>query len=417
MRSRPGGLTPRAKYFHELSCLTGIPAAEREALKAVTGRYAFRANDYYLQLIKWDDLDDPIRRLVIPRMEELQDWGGLDPSHEADNTVAPGLQHKYADTVVLICNETCGANCRYCFRKRLFMKGNAEVTRDFAPALSYIAVHPEVSEVLLTGGDPLLLGTSRLADLLRSLHGIPHVRVIRVGSKLPAFNPQRILEDDELLACLRDESQPSRRIYLMTHFDHPRELTDTAVAAVDALIDNGVICANQCPLIHGVNDDPEVLAELYRRLGWIGCPPYYLFQCRPTAGNRPYQVPIVTGWKIFQEVLRRGSGLARRARFVMSHASGKIEILSVDARHIYLRYHRAKEPGDGGSLMVCRRDDRACWLDDLEVVAWQPLSPHTAGPGGSAGAGREQMTGTTGAEGHRGAYECARVYAYESASE
>jgi L-lysine 2,3-aminomutase len=117
-----------------------------------------------------------------------------------------------------------------------------------------------------------------------------------------------------------------------------------------------------------VNDDPEVLAEMYSKLSYIGCPPYYLFQGRPTAGNEPYAVPIVRGWHIFQEAIRRGSGLARRARFVMSHEKGKIEILAIDEKRIYLRFHSAKNPADIGRLMVFHRNDDAYWLDELKPV-------------------------------------------------
>ncbi len=111
---------------------------------------------------------------------------------------------------------------------------------------------------------------------------------------------------------------------------------------------------------------PDVLATLFRRLSFIGCPPYYLFQGRPTAGNGTYEVPIVRGWEVFTEALRQGSGLARRARFAMSHETGKIEILAVDDKHIYLRYHRAKDPLLRGQFMIYKRDDDACWLDELE---------------------------------------------------
>jgi L-lysine 2,3-aminomutase len=152
----------------------------------------------------------------------------------------------------------------------------------------------------------------------------------------------------------------------MAHFDHPRELTKAAVEGIACCLRNGLICVNQCPLIRGVNDDPDVLAELYSKLSYIGCPPYYLFQGRPTAGNHPYAISIVRGWEIFQEALRRGSGLTRRARFVMSHESGKIEIVGIDQKHIYMRYHSAKSEEDLGRFMVFRRDDEACWLDDLQ---------------------------------------------------
>ena len=212
----------------------------------------------------------------------------------------------------------------------------------------------------------MLMSTRRLAAILEALRDIPHVEIIRIGSKMPAFNPWRLLDDLELQRAFRRFSTPRRRVYLMAHFDHPRELTEDAVEGIDCFIRNGVICTNQCPLIRGVNDDPEVLAALFRQLSYIGCPPYYLFQCRPTAGNDPYKVPIVRGWEVFTEAMRHGSGLARRARFTMSHETGKIEILAVDAGHVYLRYHRAPDPALRGQLMVYNRNDKACWLDELE---------------------------------------------------
>ena len=324
------------------------------------------ANNYYLGLIDWQDANDPIMQLIIPREEELRDWGQLDASNEAAVTPVRGVQHKYTDTVLLLCNEVCGAYCRYCFRKRLFMDENDEVTKDISDGLSYIANHPEVTNVLLTGGDPLLMSTRRLIEIFEALREFEHVRIIRIGSKMPAFDPWRVQSDQELMAAFRKYSTPEQRIYLMAHFDHPRELTEPAIAGIDACIKNGVICVNQCPLIKGINDNPATLAELYATLSYIGCPAYYLFQGRPTAGNEPYEVPIVRGWQIFQEALRHGSGLARRARFCMSHETGKVEILAVDDEHIYLRYHQAKDPADLGRFFVRRRNDEAYWLDQLE---------------------------------------------------
>jgi len=358
----------RVKYIRDIRKVVEIPVEAREKLAAVSRKYAFRANDYYLSLIDWNDPDDPIRRIVIPIEEELTDWGRLDASNESAVTVAPGVQHKYPHTVLLLCNEVCGAYCRYCFRKRLFMDGNDEVVNDVSEGIRYIAGHPNVTNVLLTGGDPLLMSTRRLTEILAALRAIPHVQIIRIGSKMPAFDPWRLLNDEALQQTLNRHSTPHKRIYLVAHFDHPRELTDAAVQGIDCFIRNGVICANQCPLLKGINDDPRTLSDLFRKLSWIGCPPYYLFQGRPTAGNQPYAVPIVRGWEIFRDALRIGSGLARRARFVMSHETGKVEILGVDRKHIYLRYHRAKDADLRGRFMVYRRNDEAYWLDDLEPV-------------------------------------------------
>ena len=358
----------RVKYVRNLSKLEQLSPSERAQLEPVAEQYVFRANDYYLNLINWDDPDDPIRQLIIPRVEESNEWGRLDASNEEAVTVARGVQHKYTDTVLLLCNEVCGAYCRYCFRKRLFMDENDEATNDVSEGLKYIAAHPEVTNVLLTGGDPLLMSTRRLVEIFSALREIPHVKIIRMGSKMPAFDPFRVLNDEALHEAFRTYSTPEQRIYLMAHFDHPRELTAEAIQSIDTCIKNGVICVNQCPMIRGINDSPEVLSELFERLSFMGCPPYYLFQGRPTAGNEPYEVPMVRAWTIFQEALRRGSGLARRAKFCMSHETGKIEIMAVDEKHIYLRYHQAKHASDLGRFMVCHRNDEAFWFDHLQPV-------------------------------------------------
>jgi KamA family protein len=363
-----GTAKKRVKYIRSLEQVEQLSAEEKRRLEPVAEEYVFRANDYYLNLIDWDDPRDPIRHLIMPHENELLEWGRLDASNEQAVTVAHGVQHKYHDTVLLLCNEVCGAYCRYCFRKRLFMDDNDETSNDISAGLAYIADHPEVNNVLLTGGDPLLMSTRRLREILAGLRKIPHVKIIRIGTKMPAFNPFRVLDDDELQAAFREYSTPQQRIYLMAHFDHPRELTDAAVDGIDACLRSGLICVNQCPLIKGVNDDAGVLAEMYQKLSYIGCPPYYLFQGRPTAGNEPFELPIVAGWKIFQQALARGSGLARRARFCMSHASGKIEILAVDEQHIYTRYHQAKDVRNLGRLRIYHRDDNADWLDQLRPL-------------------------------------------------
>lgn len=373
----------RVKYVRSVDQLEQIPERDRRILKQVSERYVFRANDYYLGLINWDDPDDPIKQLIIPREEELNDWGKLDASNEQAVTVERGVQHKYEDTVLLLCNEVCGAYCRYCFRKRLFMDENDEVTNDVSAGIEYIAANPCVRNVLLTGGDPLLMSTRRLVEIFEALREIDHVEVIRLGSKMPAFDPWRLTRDRDLQRALRKYSTPRQRIYLMAHFDHPRELTDAAIEGIACFIRNGAICVNQCPLIRGINDDADVLSEMYRTLSYVGCPPYYLFQNRPTEGNEPYEVPIVRGWQIFNEAIQRGSGLARRARFAMSHETGKIEILGLDDRHIYLRYHRAKDPAMDGRFMIAARDDDAGWFDDLELVG--PAEMCVCGAGDSNG--------------------------------
>ena len=365
--------TPKSKkkirYIRNVDKLENIPEDVRADLQRVAEKYVFRANDYYLDLIDWKDPEDPIRQLIIPRIEELEDWGKLDASNEAAVTVAKGVQHKYERTVLLLCNEVCGAYCRYCFRKRLFMDENDEVSLDVTEGIDYIRNHPEVTNVLLTGGDPFLMSTRKLVDIFKRLREIDHVDIIRIGTKMPAFNPWRVLDDPALLEAIQTYSTPEKRIYVMAHFDHPRELTEPAIEGLDALMKAGAIVVNQCPLIKGVNDMPGVLGEMYQILERIGVPPYYLFQGRPTEGNEPYEVPLVQGYEIFEAARKVSSGLGRRARFCMSHDTGKVEVCGIDEKFIYTRYQQAKDPKDEFRFQVYHRDDNASWLDQLKPVS------------------------------------------------
>lgn len=362
----------RVRYITKLSKLEQLSPEERARLAPVAERYAFRLNDYYAGLIDWNDPDDPLRRLVVPDERELNHWGDLDASGEGGYTPVRGCQHKYTDTALLLVTEVCGAYCRYCFRKRLFMSENDEASVDYTPGLRYIQEHEEVSNVLLTGGDPLMLGTRRLEKILGDLAAVPHVRIVRLGSKMMAFNPFRVLDDPELLELFAEHNRTGTRIYVMNHFDHPRELTAEAREALTRLMAAGVGIVNQCPIIGGVNDSPQVFGSLFRELSFAACPPYYVFQGRPTAGNEPFEVPLVRGFEIQREAKRHVSGLAKRARFVMSHQTGKIEICGVDDDYIYLQYHRAHRKGDFGRMMVAERDDQAYWFDQLTLVSGAP---------------------------------------------
>jgi len=326
-----------------------------------------------LSLIDWDDPDDPIRRLVIPNVCELQQWGNLDPSNEQSFTIMPGLEHKYAYTVLLLVSNVCGGICRYCFRKRVFISSHGQILTDLPAALDYINQHKEITNVLLTGGDPLVLATHKLEKYINSLCQIDHVKIIRIGTKMPAFNPYRITEDPDLLELLA-LANTQKQIYIMTQFNHSRELTDIAVKAVKALHRTGAVLANQSPLIRGVNDNPQVLANLFKDLSFVGVPPYYIFQCRPASGNKDYAVPIEEGYQIFEQAKAQVSGLAKRARFVMSHVTGKIEIIAVSTRRVYLKYHRAANDEESGNFMIFRCNPNAYWLDDYdEIIQTHPL--------------------------------------------
>ncbi|MBD3322724.1 MAG: KamA family radical SAM protein [Chitinivibrionales bacterium] len=341
---------------------------EVESLKPVCAKYAFRTNDYYTSLINWNDPADPIRRIIIPQSGELNGWGRLDASDESRYTKASGLEHKYRDTALLLVNDVCGGYCRFCFRKRLFMEYNDEVTRDIEPGLEYIRSHPEITNVLLTGGDPLILSTSKLKGIIGKLREIDHVNIIRIGSKMPAFNPFRILSDTALSEMFEEFSLPEKRIYLMVHFNHPRELTKQAMASIMLVQKSGAIVCNQTPLLKGVNDDPRVLAELLQKLSFAGVPPYYIFQGRPTSGNYLFALPVEQSFEIFEAARMWCSGLAKRARLVMSHSSGKIEIIGKSHGKTFFRYHRAFHPRKKARFMEFKSNPRAYWFDDYQEI-------------------------------------------------
>ncbi|UCE49226.1 MAG: hypothetical protein JSW47_03610, partial [Phycisphaerales bacterium] len=165
-----------------------------------------------------------------------------------------------------------------------------------------------------------------------------------------------------------------KRIYVVTHFAHPRELTEPAVRAIGMLQKAGAITANQTPLIRGINDNPEVMAELLANLSFIGAAPYYIFQCRPAVGNRAYTVPIEEGYEIVEQAKALVSGLAKRVRFVMSHSTGKIEIVGLSNGLVYFKYHRAADDNDSGRFLVLQSNPGAYWLDDYaEMIEDYPV--------------------------------------------
>ena len=356
----------RPKYLTKLEQIPQLSAIERKQLERVNELFIFRSNEYYQSLIDWNDPDDPIRRIVIPDTQELSGWGELDASNEEKFTKVKGLEHKYTSTALLLVNEVCAAYCRFCFRKRLFMNENEEVTKDISEGLEYIREHPEITNVLLTGGDPMIMSTSKLAPIIQQIREIDHVKIIRIGTKIPAFNPYRILNDPSLHEMIRTYSTDEKKIYIMAHFNHPKELTAVAVKGLNKLMQSGAIVVNQTPLIKGVNDDPDILAELFNRLSFIGVPPYYVFLCRPTLGNEPFAVPVEKGYKIFEKARSKCSGLAKRSRLVMSHETGKVEVVGMSDGQVFFKYNRSVDIENDGKFLAFDSNPDAYWFDDYE---------------------------------------------------
>ncbi len=354
------------KYIASLAAVQHLGEEEKRVLQQVVNRFSFQASEHYLSLIDWDDPDDPIRRLIVPDLHELHAWGRLDASNEQDHTVIPGLQHKYNSTALLLASNTCGGKCRYCFRKRIFLDSRKDQLRDLTGAVDYLRRHREITNVLITGGDPLTLPPSRLESIIGRLMDIDHIRIIRIGTKMLAFDPFRVVEDPSLPELIRQVIIRGKQIYIMNHFDHPREVTEPSVEGIRMLSQAGAVLLNQTPLIRGINDSPTVLADLFSGLAALGVSPYYVFQCRPALGNKPYSVPVEEGYRIFDAAKSMVSGLAKQARLVMSHAEGKIEVVGKTDRHIFFKFHRAAVDLDSGQFMIRRCNPHAHWFDDYE---------------------------------------------------
>lgn len=357
------------KYITDIKELKNLSGDEIAQIEKVAAKYPFYANEYYLSLIDWNDPNDPIRRIVIPSLGELDRWGRLDPSDERKITVMPGLEHKYNTTALLLVSKTCAGICRYCFRKRVFLNLQQDCVEDLSAAMKYISEHKEITNVLLTGGDPLTLATDKLEEIIGRLRQIDHVHIIRIGTRMPVYNPYRITEDAKFISMLERYALPRKKIYMMTHFVHPRELTDIAVEACHLIQKTGVRMTNQTPLLRGINDKPEILSKLLQELSFCGVIPYYIFQCRPASGNKLYTVPIEEGYNIIELAKSRVSGLAKRARFVMSHSTGKIEVIGKAGDLVFMKYHRAANDADSGKLVIVKSNPAACWFDDYQEIA------------------------------------------------
>jgi len=332
-----------------------------------------RVTPYYMSLIDWNDPDDPIRKMAIPSLNEFNIQGSYDTSGEAENTKMSGLQHKYSETALILATNKSAMYCRYCFRKRLVGLNTKEIIERFEDAADYIKQHEHINNVLISGGDPLVLENEIIEQLLSILSDIPQLKFIRFGSRAPVTFPSRF-EDDELLSTLSRYLHPDRRIYVVTQFNHPKEITEQTIMAVDNLIKSGIIVNNQTVLLKGVNDNPMTLADLQNELVSIGVNPYYVFQCRPVKRvKHHFQVPLCKGAEIIEKAKAHCNGHSKRFRFIMSHRTGKIEILGILDNEIYFKYHQAKNRKRLGKIFKRPVNENAGWLDDFESTSVRVL--------------------------------------------
>jgi KamA family protein len=352
--------------IEELSRHIDLSPEEEECLQRVVDKHPMSITGYYISLINGRDPEDPIRRMVVPSREEMDLTGSYDTGGEIANMKVLGLQHKYPQTALVLLTNLCPTYCRFCFRKRLVGLPNREVARRFREVVNYIRTRAEITNVLISGGDPLVLSTGMIEGFLKELSSISHLNFIRIGTRVLATFPQRVLDDPGLLGVFERFSDSGKKIYVVTHFNHPRELTQESREAVSRLLKTGVVLNNQAVLLKGVNDAPGVLASLMGGIVGMGIVPYYLFQCRPVKRvKKRFLVPLDCGYRIVEEAKKRVDGLAKKFRYVMSHRTGKVEIVGIDGGEMYFKYHQAVSPGDAGRLFKKRLKEGAGWLDDL----------------------------------------------------
>jgi lysine 2,3-aminomutase len=284
-----------------------LTADERLAFEQGSEVFNIRTTPYYASLAAPVAMD-PIRKILMPNVLELATaptQAMLDPLGERKNNPAPRIIHRYPDRVLFLITDICSVYCRYCTRKHFTGQEQAFVKPDeYEQALGYIRSHPGIREVILSGGDPLTVGDASLDRTLFDLRKIEHVEIIRVGTRMPVVCPMRVSED--LVKILRRH----KPVFLMSHFNHPRELTAEAASAVEMFVDNGIPVMNQMVMLNGVNNHPAIVQALSRRLLFLRAKPYYMFQCDPSTGTDHLRTSIEDSLAIQKELWGNLSGLA-----------------------------------------------------------------------------------------------------------
>lgn len=307
--TRPAQITPRF----------GIDPAP---LDAVAAQYPMRITPYYLALIR--AVGDPIWRQAVPDAAELRDSVCFtDPLDEENQSPVPNLVHRYPDRVLFLVCAECAMYCRFCTRKRKVGGDNMVINAEtIASGIDYIRRHPGIRDVILSGGDPLLLADEKLDDILTALRAIPHVEIIRIGSRIPVVLPQRVTPG--LIRVLRKHHP----LYLNTHFNHPDEITEVSAKACARLADAGIPLGNQTVLLRGVNDNAAVMKRLMQKLLTIRVRPYYLYQADMVQGTDHFRTTVGEGLEIVRSLRGHTSGLGVPAYVIDAPGGGgKIPLL------------------------------------------------------------------------------------------
>jgi lysine 2,3-aminomutase len=316
------------RSVRQLRNLLPFTSAELEAIGDLEAHYKLAVPPYYFSLINPDDPDDPIRRQSVTSPLELKNDSGYeleDPLEEDKDAPVPGLTHRYPDRALLVTTHVCTMYCRFCTRKRATMVrgGWDAVSRNDQRMIEYVREHSEIRDVIVSGGDPLTLPDAKLRFFLENLAAIQHVDVIRIGTRVPVTMPQRLYEQSliELLAS-------AEKVWIQTHFNHPREITLEAARVCKALLRAGMPVNNHTVLLKGVNDDLETMRRLMRALLRIKVRPYYLFHCDPVIGAGHFRTSVWKGLEIMEGLRGHTSGLGIPTYVVDSpHGGGKIPLM------------------------------------------------------------------------------------------
>jgi lysine 2,3-aminomutase len=280
---------------------------EIEGIKQSKGRLALAVTPYFVSIMDSNNPNCPIRRQAIPRIEEchLSKNDMVDPCGEDKNSPVSGLVHRYPDRVLLLVTDQCATYCRYCTRRRLVGSNERAITQvNFEEVLKYLKTHKKVRDVLLSGGDPLLLENERLEEILSRLRMIPHIELLRIGTRVPVTLPQRVTAG---LVRMLKKYHP---LMISIHFTHPKEITDAVRRACNELADAGIPLGSQTVLLKGINDKPYVMKKLVHELLKIRVRPYYIYQCDLATGTEHFRTSVATGIQIIEKLRGHTTGYA-----------------------------------------------------------------------------------------------------------
>ena len=299
-------LSNRINTLEEFSKVLNLTEDEKKALSA-PGLFRVDITPYYISLIDPDDPNDPVRKQIVPTARELVPFTAMmeDSLAEDRHSPVPGLVHRYPDRVLMLVTTQCASYCRYCTRSRIVGDPSATFSRsEFEMQIEYLKRTPQVRDVLLSGGDPLVLAPKILEEILSRLREIPHIEIVRIGSRVPVFMPMRVTAE------LTDMLQKYHPLWMNIHVNHPNEITAELAEATDRLTRAGIPLGNQAVLLAGVNDNVHIQRDLVQKLARIRVRPYYLYQCDLVEGAGHFRTPIAKGIEIMEGLRGHTSGYA-----------------------------------------------------------------------------------------------------------